>query len=259
VISNLVINARQAMPEGGVVAVEAANVVLEPEDGAEPRPGLSIVVRDQGCGIAPDVVDRIFEPYFSTKATGTGLGLAICYSVVSRHGGRLTVSSQVGVGTEFALELPACRAAAAAPPAAPAAIVPAAGARRILIMDDEENVRDLVARMLARSGYTAVGVADGEAAVAAYEEARAGEEGPFAAVIMDLTIPGGRGGAETIADLRAIDPDVRAIVASGYSHDPVLSEYAAHGFAARLVKPFDRATLVATVAEVVVGVPAGST
>jgi signal transduction histidine kinase/CheY-like chemotaxis protein len=234
VVSNLLINARQAMPDGGRVWVAARNAAPTGAEGDSGRQ-VEIRIRDEGCGIDQGDLDRIFEPYFTTKDTGTGLGLAITHSVIARHGGSLRVTSEAGGGTEFTVLLPASRDAlrsvqeSTAPDTAPG--------YRLLVMDDEEPVRDLLVRLLTRQGHAVTAVADGRQALAAWAAAAAGGR-PFHAAIMDLTVPGGMGGREAMARLREIDPDARAIVTSGYSQDPVMADLRRHGFAAKLPKPF---------------------
>jgi PAS domain S-box-containing protein len=236
VFHNLGINACQAMPEGGVLRVEAANAVLDGTSDLPLPPGayVRIVVTDGGVGIPAQNLQKIFDPFFTTKSKGTGLGLAIVHSVVRNHGGHIGVASEPGAGAAFTIHLPACPG----PPAAATAAVPAsAGQGRILVMDDEPVVRQVAARILAAVGYEVETVPHGEAAVVAYREARdAGR--PFDAVILDLTVPGGMGGAEAVRQLAAIDPAVRAIVSSGYSRDPVMSDYRGHGFCNVIAKPY---------------------
>jgi len=239
VVQNIVLNAVQAMPNGGTLRIRAGNDTL----GANSVPGLlpgnyiQITISDSGVGIPPEHLARIFDPYFTTKQTGTGLGLAAVYSIVRKHSGHIDVESQVGKGTTFRIWLPALREGSAAsesrPPWSPA---PLTG--RVLFMDDEKIIRDLATTLLNRFGLEVECVADGVEAIAKYREAR--EAGrPFGVVIMDLTIPGGMGGLATIGELRAIDPGVKAIVSSGYSSDPVMSNYRAHGFVAMVAKPYD--------------------
>jgi PAS domain S-box-containing protein len=236
VISNLLINACQAMPDGGHVQVGAGNLAGVTA-GDETGRRVEIRIRDEGCGIAPADLERIFEPYFTTKPDGTGLGLAISHSVIARHGGSLRVASQPGRGTEFTLVLPAshARARVATPPPRRAAD----GGRRVLVLDDEEPVRELLTAVLGQLGHEVVAVGDGRSALTAWLAAREAGQ-PFAAAIMDLTIPGGLGGREAMAQLRVMDPAARVIVASGYSQDPVLADHRAHGFVAKLTKPFNR-------------------
>ncbi len=234
VISNLLINARQAMPDGGHVRVAARNAALT--DGrADAGRQVEISVRDEGCGIPPADLDRIFEPYFTTKKEGSGLGLAISHSVVARHGGTLRVTSEPGRGSEFTLLLPASREQPRS--RREDATRTADGGLRLLVMDDDEPIRDLLVRLLTRQGHAVTAVADGEAALRAWAEAAGGDR-PFRAAIMDLTVPGGMGGREAMARLRELDPGACAIVTSGYSHDPVMADHRRYGFAAKLPKPF---------------------
>jgi len=237
VLSNLLINARQAMPEGGQVSVSARNV-----DSA-----IEIKVADDGPGMDEAILERIFEPYFSTKDTGSGLGLSIAYSVITRHGGQLTVQSVPGQGSEFTIQIPASldRATAAPQPV----MEESRGSGRFLVLDDEPSVRELLQRMLERLGYEAEGVGDGEQAITRFQEALEANR-PYSAVIMDLTIPGGMGGKVAIERLQALDPGVRGIVASGYSNDPVMSNPARFGFAGALHKPFDKTQLSQVITEV---------
>ncbi|HEY5996324.1 MAG TPA: ATP-binding protein, partial [Candidatus Deferrimicrobiaceae bacterium] len=192
VINNLIINANQAMPEGGSVTIRTANVVVTENDPLPLPPGdyVMISVSDQGNGIPPDVIERIFDPYFTTKRKGSGLGLATVYSIVKRHGGHVEVSSKPGEGATFFVWLPAVRGAALPPREKQDALT--AGAGRILVMDDEPLVRDVVGAMLERLGYEPTFAEHGEEAILRYRDATAAGSG-FAGVIMDLTIPGGMG------------------------------------------------------------------
>ncbi len=236
VIQNLLLNARQAVEDGGCVTLEAYNVDTPAGEGRR----VCIEVRDEGPGIDPENLARVFDPYFTTKPNGSGLGLAIAHSIVRHHEGRITVRSTPGAGAAFRVELPAASRseAAATPPASAKARTPnAARTARVLAMDDEDFVRDVLEEMLAQLGYDVEVVSRGEEAVASYERAMR-EDRPFDAVIMDLTVRGGMGGREALAKIRAIDPDVRAIVASGYSDDDTLADPDAYGFVEALPKPF---------------------
>jgi PAS domain S-box-containing protein len=250
VFSNLALNAIQAMPQGGTVEVTADNVVVPAGVGGPLAPGdyVRIRVKDQGVGIAPANLGRIFDPYFTTKEAGTGLGLAIVYSVVKKHGGHVSVESKEGEGSTFTVHLPAQRAAL--PRAlAPSDGAPPGGQGRILVMDDDEAIREALRDMLESLGYEAQLASDGARAVALYEEAqRSGR--PFAAVIADLAIPGAMGGQDALIRLRQIDPRVRAIVSSGYFKDGTMSTFREHGFAAVLPKPYDTDKLGNTLHEV---------
>jgi signal transduction histidine kinase/ActR/RegA family two-component response regulator len=237
VIQNLMINAVQAMPEGGTITLRARLVALGANERSPLAAGryVQVTVQDQGTGIPPLHITKIFDPYFSTKSAGRGLGLAMCYSVMAKHGGHICAESRPGAGATFILHFPAADAAAVAPEPGLPALTPGHG--RILIMDDEPSVSKALARMLAHLGYQAESVEDGQAALDAYRRAMATGK-PYAAVIMDLTIPGGMGGKDTMRKLSALDPQARAIVSSGYSNDPIMSEYASHGFSGVLTKPY---------------------
>lgn len=238
VIHNLVLNADQAMPEGGTVTVRAENYRPGRNDDLSQEGGeyVKISVMDEGVGIPAEHLPRLFDPYFTTKKTGTGLGLATSYAAVKRHQGRITVSSEPGKGTTFAIFLPACRTSARIKEAGPEDFV-YSGCGKILVMDDDQVVRDLVREMLTILGYEVCVTRDGGEALTAFREHW--EKGhPFDAVIMDLTIPGGIGGKEVILRLRELDSDVRAIVSSGYCNDPIMGDFKKHGFCGVLPKPY---------------------
>ncbi len=236
VVQNLVVNAIQATLGAGVVRISARNRLLRA--GELPIPVgryVELRISDSGTGIDPDLLDKIFEPYFTTKKDGTGLGLAVTWSIVDRHGGHISVSSRVGQGTTFRVLLPCASSepVVAAADAAP----PNPGTGRILVMDDEQLLRDVAKALLSSLGYDVSVAADGDDALTQYAAARnAGR--PFDLVVLDLTIRGGTGGLETIRRLKEIDPGVRAIVSSGYSDDPVVAEYRQHGFMGVLEKPY---------------------
>lgn len=235
VVHNLLINARQAMPEGGTIHVTARNVGMR--HGLLPdREFIEIEVRDEGVGISDAQLEHIFDPYYSTKERGSGLGLAIAHSIIQRHDGLLTVESEVGKGTTFRIYLPV--GTGAGPGLEDHVLVPPRKeTANILVMDDEEPVRRVVSSILGRMGFRSTCARDGLEAIELYETAiRSGD--PFDAVIMDLTIPGGMGGKEAIRRLIELDPGVRAIVASGYSNDPVMAQAEQYGFRADVSKPF---------------------
>ncbi len=240
VVQNLVLNAVQAMPEGGTIRIVLRNERVDRSSRLALAPGryVQIAISDTGVGIRPEHLSRIFDPYFTTKQKGSGLGLAAVYSIVTKHRGCIDVQSQLGAGTTFRIWLPAPQTSAdqAVGQEPPAQRLELKG--RVLFMDDEEPIRQMAGYLLARFGFEVVSVADGAEAVRRYQEARdAGH--PFALVIMDLTVPGGMGGREAITHLRVIDPNVRAIVSSGYSSDPVLANYRAHGFCGVVAKPYE--------------------
>lgn len=237
-ITNLVINADQAMPHGGIIHIEAENVTLD-ERHTLPLTGrhyIKLTIRDQGVGIPEKYLNKIFDPYFTTKQTGNGLGLATCYSIVKKHDGHITVDSQPGIGTTFTVYLPALphQQPPSRPPVQPQ---PLNRRGKILVMDDDEIIRDVTAHILRRLNYQAAFAQDGRQAIELYQQAR--QQGqPFDAVILDLTVPHGLGGKETIQELLQIDPQVKAIVSSGYSNDPVVSDFEQFGFRGCMIKPY---------------------
>jgi len=241
VIENLTINASHAMPQGGILEITASNVKLD-ADAVTALPGLppgryvTTSVKDTGCGIPAADLPLIFDPYFTTKSDGTGLGLATAYSIMRKHDGLLAVESEEGVGTTFALYLPASDKPAE--PLPEASSQPIEGTGHILALDDEEVIRKVLERSLTIMGYTVVCVADGHAAVAAYRAAQTSAT-PFDAVILDLTIPGGMGGKETLDALLELDPAVKGIVSSGYSTSAAMSSPAKMGFKGVVAKPYD--------------------
>jgi two-component system, cell cycle sensor histidine kinase and response regulator CckA len=246
VVQNLVLNAMQAMPKGGVLEVALHNTDLHEEAipaDAPLTPGkyVLISVKDAGTGIPPEVLNRIFDPYFSTKEKGSGLGLAISYSIVRQHGGAITVESEVGVGTCFRVYLPASSAAAAAPVLArPEVHVRRSG--RVLIMDDEDMVAEVAQEMIESLGYTVQRACNGDEAIRMFNEAEQSGQ-PFDLVTLDLTVPGGMGGAECVKYIRELRQDVCVLVASGYADDSVLARHREYGFNGVLAKPFTLAEL----------------
>lgn len=235
---NLLLNAAQSMPEGGEVEISAVNVDVAANSGVPLPAGRHVRVRvqDRGQGIPPAELDRIFDPYFTTKPSGTGLGLTTTHSIVRGHGGHIRVSSTVGLGTRVDVFLPATELAPA--PSAPAPPKPTVKpGTRVLLMDDDPTVTDTARQLLRAMGCEVEVVSDGAQCVAAYRE-RLLERKPFEVVILDLTVPGGMGARETIGKLRDLDPAVRAIVTTGYSSDPLVSDHATHGFVAALSKPY---------------------
>lgn len=237
VIHNLILNAHQAMAHGGVIRLSCENRLLDPEE-VPPLPAgryVCISVADTGTGISPDDLPKIFDPYFTTKKGGSGLGLATSYSIVRKHGGHISVESEPGAGATARVYLPASERVVPFRTTAPDP--PWIGKGRILVMDDNEAVLEVVKGMLNAIGYNAVLARAGEEAVDLYRESLEKGE-PFFAVIMDLTVPGGMGGAEAIGLLRRIDPGVKAIVSSGYSTAPVMAEYEEYGFSGVVAKPY---------------------
>ncbi len=250
-LNNLLINAKQAMPCGGTVTITALNETVAEKEG-DSRPAgryVSISVRDVGTGISPENLGRIFDPYFTTKESGSGLGLASVHSIVRRHRGDVSVSSIPGKGTEFIVRLPAAAPGETAGGTAPTDNLETlpTGVGRILVMDDEELLARLAAMMLGELGYVVETCADGAEAIERYRNAI--ETGsPFAAVILDLTVPGGLGGREAAAGILEIDPGAVLVVSSGYSNDPVLADCRAYGFMGSVAKPYTMGTLAGEIA-----------
>jgi PAS domain S-box-containing protein len=234
VIRHLVVNACEAMPAGGVVTVSLANCRLGPEHGAlPPGPYVRVGVRDEGEGIPPEHQLRVFDPFFTTKPKGTGLGLTTSYWIIKKHGGDIRVVAP-GRGTMLELHLPA-RPGTAGGEASAAAARPTRGC--VLFMDDEAQVREVVHQMLEHLGWQVECAADGREAVERYHRALAAGR-RFDVVVLDLTVPGGMGGREAVRQLRELDPELRAIVSSGYSNDTVLADYRSHGFFGMVAKPY---------------------
>jgi signal transduction histidine kinase/CheY-like chemotaxis protein len=251
VVQNLTINAVEAMSQGGVIRISLANEKIAAGAQTSLAPGryVRVAVIDSGRGIQPEILPRVFDPYFSTKEVGGGLGLATVYSIIKRHDGRIEAESIPGQGSSFTFWLPAGEAAEAQLPPPAAAPVPAAlsmRTARVLLMDDEEGVRRLGATLLQRMGVKPTTVSDGAAAVKEFGAARSAGQ-PFDLVILDLTVPGGMGGKEAMMCIREMDSDVPAIVSSGYSNDPVLADFARYGFQAVVPKPYEVSQLMDTI------------
>ncbi len=236
VVHNLVLNAQQAMPAGGRVRVSVGEAA-QAGDGASAsvRRYAEIVCADEGVGIARENLAKIFDPYFTTKQKGSGLGLATTYSIVHKHGGRIEVESEPGRGTVFRVLLPICEKAIE--PECQAIDAERGVRGRLLIMDDEGFIRDILGRLFTHFGYEVGYAKDGTEAIAAYQAA-ADEGRPYHLVIMDLVIPGGMGGRETVQKLLALDPDAKVIVSSGYSNDPIMANYKRYGFCEAVAKPY---------------------
>lgn len=242
-LTAIMTNAREAMPRGGLLRVTAQNfdvaamekIALNLPEGG---PYLKIVITDEGPGIPEENLTRIFDPYFSTKYRGSqkgmGFGLAIAHSVIKRHNGNIKVESGPGEGTTVTVLLPASPAPGGAGLAKMGSF-PAG--KRILVMDDDEMLGELTKTMLEHLGFE-VGVArNGEQAIEMYAESLENNR-PYDALVLDLTVKGGMGGKETIRKVLYLDPQARAIVSSGLSSDPIMSDFASHGFKGALSKPY---------------------
>ncbi len=249
VLNNLIINADQAMPEGGLLTLRAKNFdnTSNQLKFLKQRQYVKLIISDTGVGIAEENLNKIFDPYFTTKKTGSGLGLATTYSIIKKHDGHICVESELGKGTTFYIYLPASSEKIEHREKSKAG--PAKGTGKILIMDDEEVIRKVLSRLLETLGYRSITAQNGEEAIALYIDAyNHGEK--FDAVIVDLTVPGAMGGQETIKKLKNFDPNVKAIVSSGYYNIPILADYKAFGFVGVLLKPYDINELAETLKKV---------
>ncbi len=251
VVQNIILNASASMSGGGTITVKCANY-YNPRDTVVLKAGpyVKISIRDQGSGIPGNQLDKIFDPFYTTKTTGSGLGLAITHSIINNHGGHIEVDSKPGEGTVFTFYL---HASAETPISfehrEQVEAGPAGEKGRIMIMDDDDMIRELVINMLGSFGYEVIAVRDGEEAVSLYRQALA-QADPISLVIMDLTIPGGMGGKDAAREIHKINPEAKLIVASGYSNDPVMAGYRNYGFRAAIKKPFKMKDLKDVVREV---------
>jgi PAS domain S-box-containing protein len=242
-IHNLIMNSRDQMEQGGEIHVQAENIVLDKENKHALPAGSYVQIRlkDHGPGISPHHREHVFDPYFSTKEAtaerGKGLGLAICHSIIKDHKGSITVESELEVGTTFTILLPAHVAEPDEGNEKEEGVEAVFGEKRILVMDDEDMILAVAERMLARLGYHVISCRHGEAAVRLWKEAmRTGRE--FDALILDITVRGGMGGLDTLAELKRLDPGCRAIASSGYSDAAAIQEHLAAGFSGVLTKPY---------------------
>ncbi len=245
VFQHLFLNARDAMGGEGVVRVRMRGVSGADASHAELPEGryIEAEVRDEGHGIPQENIQRVFDPYFTTRRSGTGLGLATVHSIIRRHGGTIEVESPPGQGATFRFLVPACAPSPPEEEVSTGPILRAAHRARVLVMDDTTPVREVLERVLERAGFDVVATRDGAEAATAYEEAlRSGL--PFAAVVLDLIVDGGVGGVEALRRMRAVSPDVRALVCSGYSADPVMANHREYGFMGVVPKPFNPSHLV---------------
>ena len=236
VITNLVINAQQAMPGGGIIHIKAENLTMAA------RPFVQFSVTDQGVGIPPEALEKIFDPYFTTKAQGNGLGLASTFSIINKHKGSINVKSEPGKGTTFVVRLPAKEDANGV---ADMGTQPAAEEElpnKVLLVDDEELVRNMTTAMLEEMGCKVVSTGTAGSAVELYRSTLQNGE-PFAAVVLDLDLAGGRGGKQLARDILTLNPSAKLIVATGYANDPALVNLKQSGFCDAIIKPFGFADL----------------
>jgi len=254
VFSNLTINADQAMPEGGHLYVVLENVEIEdPALTLAPGKYVRATIRDEGSGIDREHLDKIFDPYFTTRQTGSGLGLATVYSIINKHGGHISVSSTPGSGSTFTLYLPVHQSITRIEKQHPDNIKSAIDyPARILVMDDEQMIREIALKMLQVAGCQVETATDGKEAIEKYKKSMHSDN-PFDLVIMDMTVPGGMGGEEAIKELLALDPNAKAIVSSGYSHGSLQSSYAEYGFVGMISKPYNMEALLEVVQRVLTG------
>ncbi|WP_051617027.1 hybrid sensor histidine kinase/response regulator [Desulfonatronovibrio hydrogenovorans] len=252
VINNLVLNSVQAMEDGGAIQVQGTNLDLTGTQKDIPlKPGryVTLSLTDSGEGIPEVNLSKIFDPYFTTRATGTGLGLSIVYSIVKQHDGHVRVWSEQGRGATFTLYLPAGVGPEIQEPGLDDQDMKDTTAR-VLFMDDEEMIRESVQELLQAEGFEVDVAAHGLEAVEKYEAAL-NQGRSYQVVIMDLTVPGGMGGLEAMTRLKEMDPGVKAVVSSGYSHDPVMAGYLEYGFVEVLAKPYPLTELIRVIRRVV--------
>ncbi len=228
VIQNLVINAKQAMPMGGIIKISTSDEVVDS------KPYIKIVVKDSGIGIPKEYLNKIFDPYFSTKETGSGLGLSVCYSIIDKHDGQINVNSEPGKGTSFEILLPASEKPEES--SAVEFVAPKKTSYKILIMDDDIEIRELLKDMLEAMNHEVVVTKEGEECINVFSENfKSGKK--FDLLLMDLTIKGGMGGLEATEKIKMIDPAAKVVISSGYSDKNVV-DFVGAGFAAKLNKPF---------------------
>ena len=250
VLQNLVINAEQAMSEGGEIEVHVENISLAASSELPLKNGnyVRVTVTDQGIGIPVDHLAKIFDPYFTTKQKGSGLGLATTYSIMKRHEGHIAVSSTLGEGACFTLYLPASSLKETIEDDIPQDLIQGNG--RILVMDDEEEIQEILGKMLQHLGFDVDFASEGENALSQYTLAF--QQGiPYVATILDLTIPGGMGGKETLRQIKTLHPDAAVIVSSGYSNDPVMARFQQFGFSGVIAKPYNLLDLSKVLSQII--------
>ncbi|MBA4371923.1 MAG: hybrid sensor histidine kinase/response regulator [Thermodesulfovibrio sp.] len=252
VIHNIVLNAQHAMPGGGTLRIACRQVLVDAKDmlPLPEGPYVRVAIQDEGAGIPETIINDIFDPYFTTKKNGSGLGLSTCYSIMKKHGGCIAVKTEVGAGTTFFLYLPVALGSCPQPKSGDDGL--ARLTCRVLVTDDEEVVRAIAGEILGYFGCEVEYACDGAEAIKLYQEAMMSGR-PFDVVMLDLTIPGGMGGREAVEGLRKIDPNVRAIVVSGYSNDPIMAQYESYGFCGVVTKPYRMIDLNKTLQRILQG------
>jgi two-component system cell cycle sensor histidine kinase/response regulator CckA len=249
VINNLLINAQQAMPGGGIIHLALENNIVKEHSVLPLAQGryVKISIKDHGTGIPQNQLSKVFDPFYSTKQAGSGLGLTIAYSIIKKHDGHIEISSEINAGTEVRIYLPASQKSIAQAVSQPEE--PKRGQGKILLMDDEEFLLDAISKIMRALGYRVETARSGQDAVELYRKAKE-SSAPFDAVILDLTIPGGMGGKQTMQEMQKTDPGVKAIATSGYSEDPVIADPPASGFRGALRKPYSIEELSAVLEKV---------
>lgn len=250
-ISNIIMNADQAMPAGGLITIQLSNFILSDQASSLPLPTgyyLRIAIQDQGVGIPKSIQENIFDPYFSTKPNGRGLGLSIAYAVIKKHGGLITFESQPGLGTMFVIYLPAAEKHSSEQAVNSEAVL-ATGNARILVLEDNALFAEALKDMLEALGYTPEIVQEGYEMVTLYQQ-RLNTESAFHCALVDMTIPGGMGGLKTAERILEFDPYARLIATSGYQFTEVMDDFKKFGFQAFIRKPYTIQQLAQVINEV---------
>jgi len=250
VVRNLIINSNQAMPDGGRIEVSFYNRTIKADESPVIAAGdyVALKIKDNGVGMEPEKKAKIFDPYFTTKKDGSGLGLAISHAIITKHQGYISVDSELDAGTTFEILLPATDSIEV--PIVESETEIEIGGGRILVMDDDEVVCETTSELLSYIGYTVLTANGGQQALKLYQEA-IDQQQPFDLVILDLTVPGGMGGEETVRELIRLDPAVVAIATSGYCNNPVMANYLDYGFKGVLPKPCKLETMQQVVEELI--------
>jgi len=250
VIQNIILNSTQAMPEGGIITIHCENYVYNGTLTLPIAAGdyIKVSLVDRGVGIPRDLLDKIYDPYFTTKHEGNGLGLAVTHSIIIQHKGHIAADSKQGQGTTVTIYLPAFKQKKLKEQKEEP--LPVGGKAKILFMDDDKMVRTMANEMLSHYGYEVFLAQDGQEAITLYRESLK-DDAHIDLVIMDLTVPGGMGGKETIKEIIAANPQVKAIVSSGYSNNPIMANYGEYGFSAAVSKPYRQEELIKVINRII--------